>query len=681
MNLDKFFNPKAIAIVGASAKEGKVGNVLAKNILELGYAGEVFLVNSKHEKLFGRKCFESLAAIGKNIDLAIISLPAKLVNTVVNEGADVVKNFVVVSAGFSETNAEGKEREKELAKIAEEKKLNILGPNCLGFIVPGIKLNASFASGLPQSGNIAFVTQSGALAVAVMDMAKKENMKFSHLVSIGNKMQLSETELLEHFDKDENTKVIGMYLEGIKNGKKFIEAAQKISKPVVILKAGKTEKAQKAISSHTGALAGSLEIMKAAFGKVGVMPAANLEEFFNLINLISLANAPQNSQAIVVTNAGGPGVLATDAFGGKEITLADLKEETKRGLRKILPEESSVENPIDLLGDADEDRYEKVLNLIEQEEEAGSVICILTPQDQTPVDKIAGKIIDFKNKTEKVVVAVFIGGGRIEQAVKNLKSHGIPNFSFPERAVGTLDAYYKRSAWKIGKAEKAGKKLNPERKRAVLDIIREAELQGRSALLFSEAKKIMEMYGVKVVDAYGADAAENVEFPAVVKVDSDKVLHKTDRKGVILGVKNREELNEAVREIKNNFPGENVIVQPMLGKQTELILGIKNDEVFGPVVMYGLGGIYAEIFKMVDFLIPPAEFGEAKEELMKSKINFLFRETRGQKAYDLAELARILVRITELATEIREIKEFDINPLLIYNDGRESVAVDVKIII
>ncbi len=694
MNLNNLFNPKSIAIVGASPEEGKVGNVIAKNISELGYAGKVFFVNPKHEEIFGQKCYYTLSDIKEDVDLAIVAIPAKFVNATIAESAHKIKNFVVISAGFGETDEEGKAREKELGALAKKYNLNILGPNCLGFIVPSLKLNASFAGGLPEAGNIAFVSQSGALAVAIMDIAKKENIRFSSIISVGNKMQIDETELLEYLNEDPETKVIGMYLEGIRDGKKFIKVAQEVSrnKPIVILKAGKTEKTQKAISSHTGALAGSDETIDAVFEKTGVIRAENLENFFSLLNFISISRVPSNNKAIIITNAGGPGVLTTDEFKNKNIIPADLDADVKKEFRNFLPEESSVENPIDLLGDAMEDRYEKALEIINRQEKIGSVICVLTPQDQTPVEKIADKIIEFKNNPpaggEKTALTVFIGGERVEKAVAKLKENGVPNFSFPEQAIAALDDYFKWNIFKNHlqeKKEKASFSEVSKRKEKVSGIISKAKASGRSALLFSEAKEIMETYGINVINSISAGTdsknLKSVKFPVVVKVDSDKVLHKTDRQGLILNIQSESELKKAIETMKENFPGENIIVQPMLQRQTELILGIKRDAIFGPVAVYGLGGIYTEVFKMVDFLVPPASADEVKRNLTRSKIKFLFEGARGLKAYNLDEITKILCGLSKLAVEIEEIKELDINPLLAYNNGDKAMAVDVKIIV
>lgn len=691
MNLGQLFNPASVAVVGASLEEGTVGNVISRNILELGYQGNVYLVNPKYDEMFGRKCHKKLSDISEPVDLAVVAIPARFVVDEIKANADKIKNFIVISAGFSETGEEGALREKELRNLATEKDLNVLGPNCLGFIASGISLNATFAGGMPEKGNIGLISQSGALAVGMLDIAEKEKYGFSYVISVGNKMDIDECELLDFLSEDKETRVVGMYLEGIKNGPRFIETATRVSKikPIVLIKAGKTEKSQKAISSHTGALAGSDEIISAVCQKTGIMRAENLEEFFNLLNLISLTDAPKNELAAVITNAGGPGVLATDSFKGKELKIADLEKKVKDKLEKFLPAEASVENPIDLLGDAHEDRYKKTLTVLGKED-FGSLIAILTPQQQTPVNKIATKIIQFKKKTGRNIVASFIGGKRVEKAIKNMKSSGIPNFNFPHLAIEALDVYFQWSARK-GRSSSNEKMAKDESRAAkVSEIIEKARAEGRKALFFSEAKKVMAFYAIKTPGCFdilpGDDSfltAWKAEFgyPVVLKVDSDKVLHKTDKEGLILDLKNDEELAASVKKMRENFPGERLIVQPMLPRKTELILGIKNDPIFGPVVVYGLGGIYTEVFKMVDFLIPPLTVGEIEESIMKSRIQFLFRETRGQSPHNATELAQILLGLSQFSLEAGQIAEFDINPLLVYNNKNEALAIDVKIII
>lgn len=686
--LESFFNPKNIAIVGASDKEGSVGGAITKNILDLGYQGEVFLINPKYSELLGRKCYRDLNSIEEEIDLAIIVIPAVFVNETV-EASNNVKNFIVISAGFSEIGKEGWDREWKLLEIANQKGINILGPNCLGMISPKINLNASFASGMPERGKVSLISQSGALVVAMLDMAKSRQISFSQILSVGNKMQLSELELMEYLAEDEDTDVIALYLEGIKDGAKFIQVAQKVSqkKSVIVLKAGRSEKSQKAIASHTGSLAGSDDVIDVVFSKSGVIRAESLEDFFILITLISNFKKFSNSDCAIITNAGGPGVLATDAFRNKNIKLKDFSMWTKEELKKNLPAESSVENPVDLLGDADEVRYQKTLEIMENEE-IGNILCLMTAQDQTPTEKIAQVLVDFYNKSQKNIIPIIIGGERIERALDILKENKIPNFEFPKEVIDALDRIISRrqivasdrSRLEIEKKiflEKSAK-LKSE------DIIKEAVEKNKKALLFGEAGELMKQYNIPVVDFINLnpkdDLSENIDFPVVLKLDSEKVLHKTEKKGLVLNIKNGDELKKEVGEMRTNFPGENLIIQPMLEYEAELIVGLKRDSVFGPVIIFGLGGIYTEIFKMIDFLILPASKKEIKKSIEQSKVSFLFKETRGKMVGDINEFAELLFNFASLVEVNEEIKEVDINPLLITKDGKLR-AVDVKIIL
>ena len=684
---DSLFNPSSIAIVGASNKKGKVGTVITENICKLGYKGRTYFVNPSYKVLKLKKCFATLGEIGKPVDCAIVAVPAKFVAEVVRDGAKNVKNFVVISAGFSETGHEGKEREEELAKLAERYGVNILGPNCLGFINPGLSLNASFAGGMPKAGNIAFISQSGALAVALMDKANEEKIGFSQVISIGNKMRVDESELLEFLGADKKTAVIGMYLEGIKQGDRFMEVASRVGKikPVVILKAGKTEKSQVAISSHTGALAGSDDIVEAAFARAGVIRAGNLGEFFDLLSLISFTPVPKNEKVAVMTNAGGAGVLITDAFKNKTITLCDFSQKVKTELRKNIPAEGSVENPIDLLGDAQEDRYAQTFSVLKKQN-IGSVITILTPQQQTPVAKIAEIVAKQKTAGGTSLLAVFIGGDRVKKEVSYLKSQGIVNFQDPDAAIAALDAYCSWNRQRSQRSAMSAVKENASRKAYITKVIKKAASGGRKALYFSEAAGVMAKYGIRPVESYdlfvGEKLPENISFPAVLKVDSDRVLHKSDKEAIILGIQDIQGLREAEKRLRNNFPTERFVAQKMGQKATEIILGIKNDPLFGPVIVYGLGGIYTEIFNRVDFLLLPASREQIKKELMQSKLQFLFLGARGQKPYDAGAFADVLLGLSEFARESDGIiSEFDINPLFLYNDGKPAVAVDIKILL
>jgi acetyltransferase len=680
------FLPKSIAVVGASHKKGKIGTIIAENILKLGYEGQVHLVNPAHKILGFRRSYPSLSSIKKKIDLAVVCVPAKFVGDVIKDGAKNVKNFVVISAGFSENGKAGAKLENQLLNLAKKNNLKILGPNCLGFINSRIKLNASFSSGMPAPGNIAFVSQSGALIVALLDRAKKENLGFSNVISIGNQMQLDESEMLEYLEKDEKTKIIGMYLEGIKDGLRFLKIAERVSakKPIVILKAGKTAKTQQAISSHTGALAGSDEIIDVAFKNAGIIRANDLDDFFNILGLISFMEAPKNSQVAVITNAGGGGVLTTDAFKNRKISLAEFGEKIKTELAEKLPDESSVQNPIDLLGDAGKERYQGALESL-RKENLGSLICVLTPQQQTPVKEIAEIIAAEKEHSKIPIVTVFIGGERIEESLNFLKQKNIFNFSDPENAVRALDQYYGWDVFRKRKKSALKNALNSKRKKEVSGVLENARKQKRNALFFAEAAEIMRHYGIDAGKYWNVLAADKIpeieEYPLAVKIDSVKVLHKSDKQGVILDVKNAAELESAVAKIQRDFPKERIVIQPMQQKKTEIILGIKKDDVFGPVIVYGLGGIYTEIFRMVDFLIPPMSPEDIKQQVLSSKISFLFSGARGQKPYDIKEFCSILKGLMDFALENKDIAGLDINPLFIFSDEKAAHAVDIKILI
>ncbi|MEI8343384.1 MAG: acetate--CoA ligase family protein [Candidatus Moraniibacteriota bacterium] len=679
------FAPKSIAIVGASNKKNKIGTILVNNIIGLGYKGKVFFVNPSYGMLGLRKCYSSLEKIPKEVDLAILAIPSKFVLETIEKSADKIKNFVIISAGFSETGANGKKLEDKINKLAQAKGLNILGPNCLGFIAPTVKLNASFADGMPENGNIAFVSQSGALAVALMDKAKNERLAFSKIISVGNKMQISESELIEYLGNDDRTKVIGIYLEGIKDGAKFLKAVGKVSlkKPIVILKAGKTAKTQLAIASHTGALAGSDEITSVAFEKTGIIRANDLDEFLNLLKLISNYPSPKSSLCGVVTNAGGAGVLATDAFKDKNLSLADIPDKAKKKLKKILPAESSVENPIDLLGDAQDDRYRAVLEIL-RNEKIENIFCLLTPQGQTKVGQIALVATEYSQKKDLNIIPVFIGGEKISQALSSFVKNGLVNFATPEAAIGALEKYRVWQQFTDSRTKVSALKIDHKRKDKAQLIISKAIAEKRKALSFSDSAEMMKLYGIEAV-AHADVTQENIEnlnlgFPLALKIDSDTVLHKTDQGGLILGIKSIEQLKQSFSQMQEKFPGEKIIAQAQVDKFAEIILGIKRDAIFGPVIVYGLGGIYTEVFKLVNFLLVPMNLREIEMQIMKSKISFLFKGVRGQAACDSKQFAKILLGLMYFAQENLQVKEFDINPLFIHNYKQDACAVDIKII-
>ena len=686
-NFSQLFNPRSIAVVGASGTKGKVGNMIAHNITSHTYEGDVFFVNPGRSKVLGKKCYNSLSDIGQKVDCAIIVVPGRFVENIIREGSSTCKNFVVISAGFGETGAAGHNREMSLKTLAEKLDVKILGPNCLGFLVPSIGLNASFAEGLPEIGRTAVISQSGALAVAIMDKARKEKLGFSSVVSIGNKMQIGAAELIDYFRKDKHTKVIALYLEGIDKGQLFLDAiARAVSdgKKVIVLKAGRTQEAQKAIALHTGSLAGSDDIFSAALQKVGALRAKNMSEFFALVRFGEhyKDNLVNPVRVGIVTNAGGPGVLTTDAVASLPgVEMSKLSKSTQASLANVLPEAASVHNPVDLLGDAMLDRYEVGIKKLIADKNVDIIFVLLTPQDQTPVNQIAKMIIDLQKKTKKLIMTSFIGGKRVDDAIDSMNDSGVLHFESPTVALSAVASFVnKRTTYAITQ-----KTIVKNRANLVQNIIDKAK--DRTLLYFQECQTIAKEYSIAVSKFWdvtnGFDAKMKISYPCVAKVDNPNVLHKTDRGGVILPINNLKELDNARGILLNKFQesGTRIIVQPMLPIETELIIGFKRDPIFGGVIVAGLGGIYTEVFKRVDFYIAPLTLGEIKHTLKTGNINFLFDGTRGKESYNLDSIAHIIYNMALMGIENPQIKAIDINPLLVYNNDMSDVAVDFKILL
>ncbi len=686
-NFSQLFNPRSIAVVGASGTKGKVGNMIARNITSHNYKGDVFFVNPKRNKILGRKCYDSLSDIGQEIDCSIIVVPGKFVENVIKDGSSICKNFVVISAGFGETGTAGHNREMSLKTLAEDLNIKILGPNCLGFLVPAIGLNASFAEGLPEIGHTAIISQSGALAVAIMDKARKEKLGFSSVISIGNKMQIGAAELIDYLRKDKNTKVIALYLEGVDRGQSFLSAisgAVSDGKKVIVLKAGRTHEAQKAIALHTGSLAGSDDVFSAALQKVGALRAESMSEFFALVRFGEhyKGNLVEPVHIGIVTNAGGPGVLATDIVASLTgVEMSKLSKGTQISLINALPEAASVHNPIDLLGDAMLDRYEIGIKKLIADKNVDIVFVLLTPQDQTPVNQIAKMIVDLQKRTKKLIMTSFIGGERVDDAIDFMNDNGVLHFESPTVALSAVASFVNRgTTYAITQ-----KTIVKNRVNLVQNIIN--KIEKRTSLYFQECQAIAKIYSITVSKFWdvtnGFDAKTKISYPCVAKVDNPNVLHKTDRGGVILPINNLKELDNAKDILLNKFQesGTRIIVQPMLPIQTELIIGFKRDPIFGGIIVAGLGGIYTEVFKQIDFYIEPLTLREIKHILRTGNIGFLFDGTRGKENYNIDSIAHIVYSVALMGAENPQIKAVDINPLLVYNNDKRDVAVDFKILL
>lgn len=683
----QLLKPRSIAVIGASSTKGKVGNMIAKNILAHAYTGAVYFVNPHRRTILGRKSYSSLAEIPDVVDCTIVVVPAEFVLDVITQGMTKCKNFVVISAGFGESGTGGHNREMKLRDLAEKNDLTILGPNCLGFLIPSFGLNASFAEGLPDDGQVAFISQSGSLLVAMMDKAQEDHTGFSALISIGNKMHVGAAELIEYFIDDPTTAVIALYLEGVVEGGAFLAAiarAHKVGKRVIILKSGRSDDAQKAIALHTGSLAGSDEVFSAALHKVGAIRAGSMDDFFALISLSAQIHkmADSNIQIGVVTNAGGPGVLVTDMIAQeKHIAMSIFSPQTKKILQRSLPVAASVHNPIDVLGDATLQRYQDGIHALIDDKNVDVIMVLLTPQDQTPVDAIADFLIAQQKTTHKMIIASFIGGTRVKKAIGILRGGGVVHFISPQRAIHALAQLYTHTKVFISNH----KSVDMVRRKKVQKIIVDA--QPRTALFFEEVHKIANLYDITIssfVDiTAGISASMHITYPCVVKVDNPKILHKTERGGIILPIKTLAELDHARTTLVQKFPekGTRVIVQGFVSINTELIIGMVRDPIFGVTIVAGLGGIYTEIFHMVDYYITPLGLTEVKNILKNGVLGFLFFGARGKECYNIDGIAKMIINIALIGQENPEIKAIDINPYLVYNDDTADRAVDFKIII
>jgi len=690
-SLDMFFKPNSVAIIGASSEEKKLGYAVLKNVIDGGYTGNIYPINPKADSILGYKCFKSVLDIPGDVDLAVFVIPSKFVNPVMRECAQKgVKGAIVITAGFKETGLEGAKLEKELKEIIKSNNIKLIGPNVLGLIDTHNNLNASFASFMPKRGNIGFISQSGAFATAIMDWAAANDIGFSKFISIGNKADINEVDLLEVLKDDSNTDVILMYLESIDNGRSFMEVAYKTSKikPIIVLKSGTTAAGAKAATSHTGSLAGSDQAYTSAFKQCGVIRASTVEDLFDLA--IGFAYQPLlNSDNIaIVTNAGGPGIMASDAIENFGLRIANLSNNTIETLRTNLPPAAAVYNPIDVLGDALADRYEFALRNVLKDENVDGVMVILTPQVYTQVMQTAECIVGAKNP-KKPIFSIFMGGKTIAGAVKYLMENSVPNYSFPERAAFVFRSMHERKIW-LSKPEPVYKKFDTKFDLAAKSL-RSPERSKRPSLGDWEVREVFEGYGFNLpktllatTSLEASDFAEKLGFPVVMKIASPDILHKTDVGGVKVGLKSKDEVIRAFDDImisaRRYFPDAEiwgVTIQQMLPPGKDVIIGSVKDPQFGHMIMFGLGGIYVEVLKDVSFRIVPVSEIDAINMIKEIKSFKLLSGTRGEKGVDQNAIVDAILRVSNLVTDFPEIVELDINPLRVFEEG--AVAIDMRL--
>jgi acetyltransferase len=673
-----------------------------KNFIDLGFEGKVFPVNIRKTEILGLKAYQSVEQIPETVDLAVIATPAKTVPDIVEQcGKAGIKGIIIISAGFKEIGAEGKALEDKILEIKNKYGLRIIGPNCLGVIRPSVKLNATFINKTPKPGNIAFISQSGALGSAILDWAIQENIGFSNFVSVGSMLDVDFGDLIDYFGTDPKTRSILMYIEGLTDARKFMSAARHFArtKPVIVVKAGKYTESAKAAASHTGSLTGEDVIYDAAFKRAGIVRVEEIADLFNCAEVLGMQPLPNGPNLVIITNAGGPGVMATDALiagGGK---LAKLSQKTMEYLNSILPHYWSRGNPVDILGDAKADRYKAVLEACLNDENVDGVLIIYTAQAVAEPVEIAKSIVDVcKNRgyQSKTILTSFMGTGAVEEANKIFNQNSIPTYSTPEQAVKTyLYMYqYKRNLELLYETpEELPVDVAPP-KRPIMVIMRNAAMENRELLNEAEAKKLLEYYDFPVVKTAvaktsdeAATIAMQIGYPVVLKILSPQIVHKTEAGGVILDISSEAELREAfeciIERAKKYNPNAEILgvtVQPMIKKRGyEIIIGAKTDPLFGPVILFGMGGIGVELFKDFSIGLPPLNQTLVRRLMEETKVYQLLKGYRNVPPANLKLLEELIVRFSQLLIDFPQLKEIDINPLFI--NENDATIIDARIVI
>ncbi len=692
--LAEFFAPRSVAVVGASRDEGKVGHAVFANLLEGGFSGAVYPVNPSSPDVLGHTAYRSLTEIPERVDLAIIVVPARAVPDVIAEcGRLGIPAAIVISAGFRETGPAGAALERELMTSAREGGVRILGPNCLGLVATRNGLNASFAPIMPTPGSISFLSQSGALGTAILDWAAGERIGLAHFVSLGNKADVSEVDLVRAWTEDPDTGVVVAYLEAITDGRAFVDAVRTLVDrvPFIALTAGSSDAGARAVSSHTGSLAGSRQAYEAAFRKAGAIAARTVEELFDFAEGFARQPLPARPGTVILTNAGGPAILATDACEEHGVALATLEQETTAALRAVLPAAASVYNPVDILGDAPAERFAEAAKILLSDPNVASLIVVLTPQAMTEPTETALAIAEVTQGTAITTLAVFMGDATVASAMQVLKERGIPGYSFPERAVATLAAMGRyRAIREQGPSEAHECAIDAPTIRSAVDHAREAR---RTFITEASAQRVAEACGIRTPKAGIASdlasaraMAAEFGFPVVLKIASPDILHKSDIGGIELGVTDDAGVVAAYERIMGRviqrMPDARIwglTVQEQLPPGREVIIGVNRDANFGPILMFGLGGIYVEVLQDVTFRLCPVTPREARDMIAEIRAFGLLRGARGAAPADIDAIADVICRVSALAMEFEDITELDINPLIVGDRGAGAIAADIRI--
>ena len=694
-DLTNLFNPNSIAVIGASRDPNKIGYITVKNLVESGFKGNIYPVNPNATEIQNFKCYPDLQSLPESPELVIISLPAQLVLEILNQCVQKnAKNIVVFSAGFKEVGAEGVKLEQQLKEIATANQLNILGPNCLGFLNNKNKINATFAKATNTAGNLRFLSQSGALASSIFDWAESKGLGFSEFVTLGNKAVLNANHILKYWldqDSESEYNPIGMYLESIADGKDFLELTTQLSKkhPLFILKPGKSWEAQRAMMSHTGSIAGADDILDAALSQAGVIRCNTIEELFNLSLAFSWGNIPTGSSVAVISNAGGPSVITSDAVEQYNLKMAKISDETNKILQEHLPREAAIKNPVDVLGDALADRYGWAMEAVLSEERVDSLVVILTPQIMTEIDKTAEKIGELSEKYKKPIICSFIGGTYAHRGVQILSKFKTPTFDYPDQAIYVLA---KMVQWHRHlnnpvttlASTNGDNQSHVEQVGKTNEIIKKAKNNRKETLTTEEATKILEIWDIAIparkliTNANEAkDFANEVGWPVVLKVSANKILHKTDVGGVVIDIHDEKQLAESFENLKKL--SVELQIQKQVKNGIELIIGTKTDSVFGKALLFGIGGTLVEVLKDKNLAVSPIDAEHIREIVRKSKVNVLLKGYRGSNSINFEDLYALIAKVAKIAESIDGIYEFEINPVIASKDG--IWAIDARVVL
>jgi acetyltransferase len=723
--LDAIFAPRNVAVIGATEKVGSVGRTVLWNLIHNPFGGIVFPVNPNRHSVLGIKAYPNIAAVPDPIDLAVVVTPAPTVPGIIGECVDAgVKGAIIISAGFKECGPEGARLEQQILEQARRGKMRIIGPNCLGVMSPLTGLNATFARTMARPGNVGFISQSGALCTAILDWSLQENVGFSAFISIGSMLDVGWGDLIYYLGDNPHTQSIVLYMESIGDARSFLSAAREVAltKPIIVIKAGRTEAAARAAASHTGALTGSYEVLEAAFRRCGVLHVNNIAYLFYMAEVLAKQPRPKGPRLVILTNAGGPGVLATDALIAEGGELAELSQETLESLNRLLPVYWSHNNPIDILGDADPQRYAKALELAVKDPNGDGLLVILTPQAMTDPTQTAEQLKAYAQNGQKPILASWMGGADVAAGTAILNQAGIPTFPYPDTAARVFNymwrySYNLRGLYETPSLSAGGweyESVNTSTStplhshtstpphphtpispfRQAEEIIQTARKAGRTLLTEPESKQLLAAYGIPTVETRVATheteavrLADEMGYPVVLKLFSETITHKTDVGGVQLNLTNAEAVVQAYRAIESSvrerqgakhFLG--VTVQPMIQLEGyEIILGSSIDPEFGPVLLFGSGGQWVEVFKDRALALPPLNTVLARRMMEQTRIYTALKGIRGRKSVDLAALEQLLVRFSQLVVEQRWIQEIDINPLLV--SPERLIVLDARVIL